>query len=139
MSDAWQYQVRIRLAPDYATKARQNMDDVALAPLASLLRTHDAELQCQFDAFAGYVAEAEREGTEHYPLYQWTRDTIEDPVKKAKYIEWFTFHVQGQEVYDKRLADALEADLTALNSEAISEIRKIDTNPARNPQPPKQP
>jgi hypothetical protein len=87
-------------------------------------------------AFADYVAQAQRDGVEHYPLYRWTRETIENPAKKAKYLEAFTLYVNGDEVYDKALADALEADLQSLRSDAIIDIRKFDTNPAHNPQPP---
>ena len=56
---------------------------------------------CQFDAFAGYVAEAERQGVDGYPLYAWTKATIEDPAKKAKHLKSFALHVNGQEVYSK--------------------------------------
>jgi hypothetical protein len=93
-------------------------------------------LKCQYDAFADYVAQAERDGIEHYPLYRWTRETIENPAKKAKYLEAFTLYVNGDEVYDKAFADALEEALQLLASDAIVDIRKLDTNPANNPQPP---
>jgi hypothetical protein len=93
-------------------------------------------MKCQYDAFADYVAQAQRDGVEHYPLYRWTRETIENPAKKAKYLEAFTLYVNGDEVYDKALADALEADLQSLRSDALIDIRKFDTNPAHNPQPP---
>jgi hypothetical protein len=43
--------------------------------------------KCQFDAFAGYVAAAEEHGAENYPLYQWTKATIENPAKKEKYLK----------------------------------------------------
>jgi hypothetical protein len=139
----WQYQVRVRLASRYAEMARNEAGDAgdadhaaALADLNALLARHHARLKCQYDAFADYVAEAERHGTEQYPLYRWTRETIENPEKKAKYLEAFTIYVNDDEVYDKALADALEADLQALNSEAVTDIRKLDTNPANNPQPP---
>ncbi|SAK68732.1 hypothetical protein AWB78_02611 [Caballeronia calidae] len=136
MTESWQYQVRIRLAPDYAALARRDPASEKLAPLNALLIRHNAQLQCQYDAFADYVAQAERDGIEHYPLYRWTRETIENPAKKARYLEAFTLYVNGDEVYDKALADALEADLQLLASEAITDIRKFDTNPAHNPQPP---
>src|SRR5690242_7876672 len=77
MSDQWQYQLRIDLADDLAQIARRDPDDPALAPLPDILARHNALLKCQFDAFAGYVAEAEAHGTEDYPLYQWTKATIE--------------------------------------------------------------
>jgi hypothetical protein len=136
MDESWQYQIRIRLAPDYAAWARRDPAHEKLAPINALLIRHNALMKCQYDAFADYVAQAERDGIEHYPLYRWTRETIENPAKKAKYLEAFTLYVNGDEVYDKALADALEADLQALASDAITDIRKFDTNPAHNPQPP---
>ena len=96
-------------------------------------------MKSQYDAFADYVAEAEKQGIEEYPLYAWTKATIEDPVKQAKYIKAFTLYVEGQEVYAKPLADALEADLQPLlGSQVITRLSKHDTNPANNPQPPAQ-
>jgi hypothetical protein len=136
MNQAWQYQVRIRLAPQVADTARKDPEHETLKDLNELLARHHASLKCQFDAFADYVAEAERNGVGHYPLYRWTRETIENPAKKAKYLEAFTLYVNGDEVYDKALADALESDLQALASDAITDIRKLDTNPANSPQPP---
>src|SRR5215207_963989 len=35
---------------------------------------------------------AERNGTEQYPLYQWTKATIEDPAKKQKHLKSFSLH-----------------------------------------------
>jgi hypothetical protein len=138
MSEAWQYQVRVTLAPRYAELARKDAGNAALDALNAVLARHRAELKCQFDAFADYVAQAEREGIAHYPLYEWTKQTIENPAKKARYLEVFTLYVNGDEVYDKALADALEADLNALADDAITSIRKFDTNPANNPQPPRR-
>ncbi|MDR5740450.1 MULTISPECIES: hypothetical protein [unclassified Caballeronia] len=138
-NDQWQYQVRIRLSPRYAELARKDRNNAALSSLNTLLQRHGASLKCQFDAFADYVAEAEREGTENYPLYRWTRETIENPAKQAKYLHAFTLYVNGDEVYDKAIADALELDLEELairTSDLITEVRKLDTNPAHNPQPP---
>ncbi|SAK46440.1 hypothetical protein AWB75_00927 [Caballeronia catudaia] len=136
MTESWQYQIRIRLAPDHAVLARRDPSNEKLAAINALLIRHDALMKCQYDAFADYVAQAERDGIERYPLYRWTRETIENPAKKAKYLEAFTLYVNGDEVYDKALADALEADLRSLGSDAILDIRKFDTNPAHNPQPP---
>jgi hypothetical protein len=101
------------------------------------LGKHKAGMKCQYDAFADYCAEAEKHGTEHYPLYKWTKATIENPEKKAKYTKSFTLYVDGREVYEKELADALEADLQPLVGGAlITRLSKHDTNPANNPQPP---
>ena len=137
MSDQWQYQVRIYLDDAFAEAARGTPEDPALKPLADILRRHNAVLRCQFDAFAGYVAEAEERGTENYPLYEWTKATIEDPAKKTKYTKSFTLYVDGDEVYAKEKADALEADLGVLvGGGLVTRMSKHDTNPANNPQPP---
>ncbi|HEX2135861.1 MAG TPA: hypothetical protein VHG30_08140 [Microvirga sp.] len=139
MSDEWQFQVRIDLSEDAAERARRNPDDPALGPLPDILAKHDAAMKCQFDAFAGYVAEAERQGTENYPLYRWTKATIEDPAKKAKYLKSFALHVKDREVYGKDEADALESDLQPLlGGGVVTRLAKHDTNPARNPQPPER-
>ena len=137
MIEQWQYQVRINLADEFAEAARTDPGDPSIASLQEILARHNAALNCQYDAFAGYVAEAEAEGTENYPLYKWTKATIEDPAKKAKYVKSFTLYVDGDEVYAKDKADALEAELKSLVGGAIvTSLSKHDTNPARNPQPP---
>ncbi|MEL0112304.1 MAG: hypothetical protein VW835_11295 [Rickettsiales bacterium] len=139
MSDEWQYQVRITLDAARSEVARRDPKDTSLAPLGEILAKHNAALSCQYDAFAGYCAAAEAEGVEKYPLYQWTKDTIEDPAKKAKYLKAFTLYVDGDEVYDKKKADPLEADLKPLaDSGLLEKLTKHDTNPANNPQPPKK-
>jgi hypothetical protein len=137
MSDQWQYQIRIYLSDEFAEVARRDPGNAALKPLADILAKHHAVMKCQFDAFADYVAEAEKEGTENYPLYKWTKVTIENPEKKAKYTKSFTLYPGGQEVYAKEIADALERDLQPLVGGAlITRMSKHDTNPAHNPQPP---
>ena len=55
-------------------------------------------LKCQFDAFAEYVAAAQEHGLENYPLYEWTKATIENPAKKEKYMKSFTVYVEDREV-----------------------------------------
>lgn len=139
MSDVWQYQVRVTLGDNAARAARQSPDDPSLAPLTDILARHDAALKCQYDAFAGYVAEAEAQGIEGYPLYAWTKATIEDPAKQAKYIKAFTVYIGGDEVYARDKADALEVDLEPLvGGDIVTKLAKHDTNPANNPQPPKR-
>ena len=137
MNDQWEYQVRINMDDEIAEMARNDTDNATLKPLMDILNKHRASLKCQYDAFAGYVAEAEAHGVEKYPLYAWTKETIGDPAKKAKYIKSFTLYVDGNEVYAKENADALEADLQPLvGGELITQMTKHDTNPANNPQPP---
>lgn len=139
MGNQWQYQLRLYLDDALSAAARAGADDPALAPLRAVLRKHQAALKCQYDAFAAYVSEAEREGPEHYPLYAWTKATIEDPRKKAKYLNSFTLYVDGEEVYARARAEALEADLKPLvDGKTILRLSRHDTNPANNPQPPKR-
>ena len=139
MDKQWDYQIRIYLDDELAGVARRDPGDPAIKPLADILAKHQATMKSQYDAFADYVAEAEKQGIEEYPLYAWTKATIEDPAKQAKYIKAFTLYVEGQEVYAKPLADALEADLQPLlGSQVITRLSKHDTNPANNPQPPAQ-
>lgn len=137
MSTQWEYQIRIYLGDELAAVARNDSNDPSLKPLAEILAKHKAVLKCQFDAFADYVGEAEEHGTENYPLYEWTKATIETPAKKAKYIKSFTLYVDGDEVYAKEKAEALEKDLRPLvDAKLIERMSKHDTNPANNPQPP---
>jgi hypothetical protein len=107
--------------------------------VVDLLAKHRATMKCQFDAFADYVSEAEKQGTESYPLYAWTKATIQNP-EKAKYLKSFTLYVDGKEIYAKPLADALEAELRPLvGGRVITRLSRYDTNPANNPQvPPEQ-
>ena len=137
MSSQWQYQVRIYLSDEFAEMARRDLGSPAIRALRDILAKHHATMKCQFDAFADYVADAEKHGTENYPLYEWTKATIENPAKKEKYIKSFTLSVDGNEVYAKEIANALESDLQPLVGGAlITRMTKHDTNPANNPQPP---
>ncbi len=141
MTAQWQYQVRLDLSdPAMAELARRKPGGPALVPLTEILAKHRAVLKSQFDAFAEYVAAAEEHGVENFPLYEWTKATIENPAKKEKYMRSFTLYVEDCEVYAKEIADALEADLQPLaRSGLITRLSKYDTNPANNPQPPAPP
>jgi hypothetical protein len=138
MTSQWQYQIRFDLSDQaQAESLRANNPDPVLTPLSDALSKHHAAAKCQFDAFADYVAAAEAEGIDKYPLHAWTKATIENPERKAKYLKSFTIYVNDQEVYGKEVADALEADLQPLAARGlITRLSKYDTNPANNPQPP---
>jgi hypothetical protein len=139
VSDDLKYQLRLTLNDGFADVARKSPGDPKISPLTDILRRHDAALKCQHDAFAGYVSEAEANGIENYPLYEWTKATVDDPVKEAKYIKSFTLYVGGQEVYEKDKAEALEADLQPLvGGPIVAKMFKYDTNPANSPQPPRK-
>jgi hypothetical protein len=141
MHDTWQFQIRITVSEERAGALRADPQSDAYAPLHDVLRRHSASLKCQFDAFADYVAEAEQMGTDAYPLYAWTRQTIENPEKRARYLRSFTAYVNGEQVYRQEIADSLEAALSTLSAldreSGIERVVKYDTNPANNPQPPR--
>jgi hypothetical protein len=137
MRDQWQYQIRIYLSDKFAKMARAEPGNPALGPLSEILAKHNATMKCHFDAFADYVAEAEKLGVDKFPLYKWTKVTIEDPEKKEKHLKIFTIHVGDHEVYPQLMAEALESDLQPLvGGEVITRLSKHDTNPANSPQIP---
>ena len=110
MKDDLKFQLRLTLSDEFAQVARNDPGDPSISTLTDILNRHDAVMKCQFDAFAGYVSEAEANGIENFHLYEWTKKTIDDPAKKAKYTKSFALYVGGKEVYEKDKADALEAD-----------------------------
>ncbi len=137
MSSQWKYQIRIDVGEKFAETARNDPGAPALKPLPDILAKHHAAMKCQFDAFSDYVTGAEEQGALNDPLYKWTKATIENPAKKEKYLKSFTLYVEGNEVYEKEKADALEKDLQPLvGGNVIERIYKHDTNPANNPQAP---
>ncbi|NIE64268.1 hypothetical protein [Burkholderia sp. Ax-1719] len=139
MAENWQFQIRITVTPELAEALRSSAASTQRDVIGAVLREGNATLKCQYDAFADYVAEAEHADREHYPLYQWTKETIENPEKKARYLNSFTVYVDGHEVYDKDSADWLQVRLSALAEEGavgIESVSRYDTNPANNPQPP---
>ena len=139
MSNDLKYQLRVTLNDGVAQVARNNPADVSISPLTEILRRHDAALKCQFDAFADYVSEAEAKGIDKYPLYEWTKQTVDDPAKQAKYTKSFSLYVGGREVYEKDEAEALEAELKPLvGGPIVAQLFKYDSDPAHNPQPPRK-
>jgi hypothetical protein len=140
MTSQWEYQVRFDVNESTtADSVRRKLRGPELVALFEILDRHRAVPKCQFDAFAEYVAAAEAHGVENYPLYKWTRATIENPAKKEKYLKSFAVYVEDREVYAKEIADVLEVDLQPLvTGGLITRISKYDTNPANSPQPPER-
>jgi hypothetical protein len=137
MEDTLQFQLRVTVSEAFAAALRDDPLSRSCPALRDVLRNRNASLKCQFDAFADYVSEAERLAPEHYPLYEWTRQTIGNPQKQAKYLRSFSLYVNGEEVYGNAIADLLQADLSALvSSHGIEQVFRYNTNPANNPQPP---
>jgi hypothetical protein len=139
MADAWQFQIRINVSAELAASLRDDPTAAGRPAIGDILQAHRATVKSQFAAFSEYVEEAERTGQENFPLYRWTKDTIANPEKKAKYLQVFTVYVDGEAIYDGEVADELQTRLSALGEAAgILGVSKFDTNPAHNPQPPKQ-
>ena len=133
LSDGWDFQIRLYLNDERAAVARSDPGSTAIRPIMDILRRHDATMKSQYDAFAEYVAEAEQQGIDSYPLYKWTRLTIDDPAKRAKHVRSFAIHVAGNPVYPQPIADALEAALQPLVEACLIErLSRHDTNPATN-------
>ena len=129
--------IGVYLSDALAEAARRDRDDPALKPLTDVLNRHRATLASQLDAFESYVAEAEESGPESFPLYKWTKATVNDPAKRAKHAVAFALRISGNEVYAKEAADALEADLQPfVDGELVTRMTKHDTNPANNLQVP---
>jgi hypothetical protein len=140
------FQLRLTVSPELASALRADSSGAAQVALQRILHRHNATVICQYDAFADYVSEAERLGIDKYSLYQWTRETIENPEKKAKYLRSFTVYVNGEQIYDEQTADEMETEILALCSgsgasggikSGIERVSKFDTNLANNPQPPR--
>ena len=133
MDAEWRHQLRVYLPDQLADLARTEGEAPALRPLMDILKEHRATLVSQLDAFRDYVAEADRGGPEKYPLYRWTKATLEDPAKRLKHKKAFALRVCGEEVFAKETADALEAALKPLVGGGVVErLSRHDTNPANN-------
>src|SRR5262249_36563595 len=130
---------RLTLRDEFAEVARNDPADPSISALANILRRHHAVMKCQFDAFADYVSEAEANGVANYHLYEWTKQTIEDPAKKAKYVKSFTLYVGGEEHYQRGTAHGREERSKLLVAGPIvAQMFRYDTDPAHNPQPPRR-
>ena len=132
------YQVRLDVTEDIAQEVRNKNYYKLNKYIGAILLKVDAELICQFDAFNNFVIECEKENKTNNALYKWTRDTIENSIKKKKYLKSFTVYVNGEQLYEKKTADYLESEIKKLNEKRILKISKYNSDPKNNPQPPKK-
>ena len=138
MSEDWLYQIRIRVNDEMSSNLRKNNPSGSARQIKSLARKHGTTLVCTYDAFVDYCREAESNSVEDYPLYAWTKQTIENPEKKQKHLKSFAFYRNNDQVYEKALAETIYSELLPLaDNGTIDEVKLIDSNPANNPQPPK--
>tara|TARA_B100000902_G_C27215873_1_gene866911 strand:+ start:378 stop:851 length:474 start_codon:yes stop_codon:yes gene_type:complete len=140
VSAQWLYQIRIKVSSDLSRDLRSNNDSNALSKkIYDIAKTHQTTPVCTYDAFCGYCEEAERNGVEKYPLYSWTKETIDNPEKVKKHITSFAFYTNESQVYEESLAKKLYEDLVPLRKKnLINDLKIIDSNPKNNPQPPKK-
>ena len=132
------YQVRLDVTEDIAQEVRNKNYYKLNKKIDEILLKVDAELICQFDAFNSFVIECEKENNTNNALYKWTKDTIENNVKKKKYLKSFTVYVNNAQLYEKKTADYLESEIKKLNEKKILKINKYNSDPKNNPQPPKK-
>ena len=137
MTEKWLFQVRLYFSSDFTKTFNSDKSSKKKEKLITVLNKHNAELLCQFDGFMGYVLEAEKNGIDNYPLYQWTKDSLSRKDKLEKYHNSYTVYINTEEVYSENLANNIENDLLELvDKETVLRISKHDTNPKNNPQPP---
>ena len=138
MSEDWLYQIRIRVNDEMSSNLRKNKPSGLARQIKSLARKHGTTIVCTYDAFVDYCREAESNSVEDYPLYAWTKQTIENPEKKQKHLKSFAFYRNNDQVYERALAETIYSELLPLaDNGSIDEVKLIDSNPANNPQPPK--
>ena len=121
-----------------SSNLRKNKPSGLARQIKSLARKHGTTIVCTYDAFVDYCREAESNSVEDYPLYAWTKQTIENPEKKQKHLKSFAFYRNNDQVYERALAETIYSELLPLaDNGTIDEVKLIDSNPANNPQPPK--
>ena len=132
------YQVRLDVIEEIASEVRKKNYKKLNEKIIFVLDEVKADLVCQYDAFKNFVLNCEKENEVNNALYKWTKDTIENKVKKQKYLKSFTVYVEGEQLYEKKIADFLEYEITKLNEKKIIKINKYNSDPKNNPQPPKK-
>ena len=114
MTEEWLYQIRIYFSSNFSDVFRSDDTSEQKNNLLQILSNHNADLLSQYDGFMGYVMEAEKNGIDNYPLYHWTKDSLDKKSKIEKYKNSFTVYINSEEVYSKILADNIEKDLLEL-------------------------
>ena len=133
----WLYQVRLKLSKELSNALRTNQPSTRADQIRTIASNYNMNIVCTFDAFQEYCNEAEQNGIESYPLYEWTKEVTNDPTKQQKHTKSFAFYLGLEQVYEKNIAAAIQQEIEAIkDNKDILEVKLIDTNPAKNPQPP---
>ena len=129
-------QLRIKTDAGLSADLRSDSDSETALEIRATLAPFDAELACVYEEFCGYCAEAEKNGIENYPLYNWTKSVIDDPKKQEKHSRSFTIYMGGAAVYSVAGAQDLMAALGEIAEGKNMLVQMVDTDPSKNPQPP---
>ena len=132
------YQIRLGIDEVTSKNIRKKIKVEDYETILSILAKYSATLVCQYDAFNNFIKECELAKDVNNPLYKWTRDTVNNQTKKKKYLRSFTIYVENNQLYEKKIADDIERELIKLNSKNINSINKYNSDPKKNPQPPKK-
>ena len=132
------YQLRVDLEHDAAQELINTKNINSCKNLGNIIKEENGELVCQFLAFSKFVEECEQDNLTDSPLYKWTKDTIENKVKKEKYMKSFTIYIKNQQLFEKEVADRIENKIINLGCRCILKVNKYNSDPKNNPQPPKK-
>ena len=132
------YQLRVDLEKGAAQELINTKNINSCKNLGDIIKEENGELVCQFLAFSKFVEECEQDNLTDSPLYKWTKDTIENKVKKEKYMKSFTIYIKNQQLYEKEVADRIENKIINLGCRCILKVNKYNSDPKNNPQPPKK-
>ncbi len=138
MNNKLLYQLRVDLEHDAAQELINTKNINSCKNLGNIIKEENGELVCQFLAFSKFVEECEQDNLTDSPLYKWTKDTIENKVKKEKYMKSFTIYIKNQQLYEKEVADRIENKIINLGCRCILKVNKYNSDPKNNPQPPKK-
>ena len=116
---------------------RTNQVSTRADQIRTIASNYDMNIVCTFDAFQEYCNEAEQNGIDSYPLYEWTKAVINDLGKQQKHLKSFAFYKGLDQIYEKKIAVKIYQEIDAIRDDLdILEVKLIDSNPANNPQPP---
>ena len=133
----WLYQVRLKLSHELSEDLREDRPSKNADELREIASEYNMNIVCTFDAFEAYCVEAELNGIQSYPLYKWTKAVIQDPIKQQKHKKSFAFYLGLEQIYEKKIALAVQEKLEALKDKIhILDVNLIDSNPSKNPHPP---
>jgi hypothetical protein len=97
MSDDLKFQLRLTLTDQCAERAKARATGPLPYPIDGHPEAAPSGVEMPVRCFRGLRPRSRSERCTNYPLYQWTKETIEDPAKEAKYAKSFTLCVDGSE------------------------------------------